>query len=199
LAPDKLHAVSIGSNPNSYHDIALVEALGRSIDEKALPIELHLFGRSAELCSDHTPRSLRLHGRVSHLDMPRYLAHMDVGLALYNIPLDLGSPMKLFDYLASGCVPVCSEGQAVEEVLAGTDAGFVEAGWTPEKLSGVLMKLHQDRAMLEAMRTAGRRLVEQEYNWRRIAEKTMELLSQLVHGGGRAAETGKTRLRLSAD
>ena len=181
----KLQVASIGSNPNSYHDISLVEALCALIDERHLPIDVHLFGKSAELCSDEQPRSLRLHGAVSYLDMPRYLAQMDVGLALYNIPLDLNSPLKLFDYLASGCVPICSAGQAVDDVLDGGEAGFVGAMWTPESLAAVLMTLQEDRVLLGRMRAAGRSLVEREYNWRRIAEKTEAILVELVRSRAR--------------
>lgn len=189
LDHDKLQVVSIGSNPNSYHDIALVEALCALIDERHLPIDVHLFGKSAELCNDVLPRSLRLHGVVSYLEMPRYLAQMDVGLALYNIPLDLGSPLKLFDYLASGCVPICSAGEAVDDVLSGGEAGFVGPTWTPESLAAVLMRLQEDRILLGRMRAAGRSLVEREYNWRRIAEKTEAILTEIVgrRAGAKAA------------
>lgn len=191
LSDGKLHVVSIGSNPNSYHDIGLVESLCTLIDERQLPIDVHLFGKSSELCSSDVPRSLQLHGTVSYLDMPRYLSQMDVGLALYNIPLDLGSPLKLFDYLASGCVPICSAGQAADDVLDGSEAGFVSTSWTPESLATVLMTLQKDRALLGQMRAAGRSLVEREHNWRRIAEKTGAILTELVRGrpGARATDT----------
>jgi glycosyltransferase involved in cell wall biosynthesis len=176
----KLQIVSIGSTPNSYHDIPLIEALCRIIDRRRLPMEVHLFGKSAELCSGDVPHSLHVHGPASYLEMPRVLAQMDVGLALYNIPLDLGSPLKLFDYLASGCVPVCSGGQAVDEVLRNDDCGLVRDGWTPESLSEALLALHKNRARLERMRTLGRTLIEREYNWRCVALKTEAILEALV-------------------
>ena len=179
-ATNKLQVVSIGSNPNSYHDIELLEALCALIDARRLPIDVHLYGKSAELCGSALPCSLHVHGPVSYLEMPRHLSRMDVGLALYNIPLDLGSPLKLFDYLASGCVPVCSGGQAVEQVLAGNNVGLVASSWTPESLSKALLALHEDRSQLERMRVAGRLLVEREYNWTCIARKTEVFLTQLM-------------------
>lgn len=176
----RLQVVSIGSNPNSYHDVRLLESLCERIDICQLPIDVHLFGKSAELIGRDVPRSLKLRGAVSYLEMPRHLAEMDVGLALYNIPLDLGSPLKLFDYLASGCVPICSAGQAVDQVLTGGASGFVRSDWTAESLCQVLLELHEDRTLLGRMRTTGRHLVEYEYNWGRIAEKTEAILTELV-------------------
>ena len=176
---DQLQVVTIGSNPNSYHDVEIIQSLGRRIDERKLPLFVHVFGRSRELFGANVPKSIRLCGPISYLDMPSYLAAMDVGLALYNIPLDLGSPLKLFDYLASGCVPICSEGQSVHEVLDNTDAGLI-GSWKAETLCQILMELHKDRGRLQAMRQNGRRLIENEYNWRRVTERTVAVLEEAI-------------------
>ena len=180
----RLQVVTIGSNPNAYHDVEILHVLGRLIDERQLPIDIHVFGKSQQLFDDHVPAAIQLRGPISYLDMPAQLAAMDVGLALYNIPLDHNSPLKLFDYLASGCVPICSEGQPVREVLGGTQAGLV-GHWSAASLADTLLNLHQNRPHLEVMRKAGRNLVETEYNWRRVAERTVQILADLQAHRGR--------------
>ena len=187
LRDDPLQVVTIGSNPNSYHDVVIIQTLGRRIDEQKLPLVIHVYGKSRELFDANVPKSVRLRGPISYLDMPSHLAAMDVGLALYNIRLDHNSPLKLFDYLASGCVPICSEGQAVHEVLDNTHAGFVDS-WKAESLCQILMELHKDRGRLKTMRQNGRRLIENEYNWRRVTERTVAVLEEAI---GRRAGSGQ--------
>jgi glycosyltransferase involved in cell wall biosynthesis len=109
--------------------------------------------------------------------LPKYLAAMDVGLVLYQRYADGLSPLKLFDYMAAGCVPICSTSQPMREVLDGTDAGLV-GEWNETSLCDALLQLHRDRSRLATMRAAGRRLIETEYSWRRVAEKTLEIIRQ---------------------
>ena len=175
----KLHVVSIGSGTNPYHDMSLIAQTAALINERRLPIQIHIFGASEQLLESMTNESLITHGPVSYLELPRHLAAMDVGLVLYNIPGDHNSPLKLFDYLASGCVPICSIGQPVQEVLNETNAGLV-ADWSPDSLVAALLRLHSNRDELIAMRNVGRKLIENNYNWRRVAERTVDVLEQAI-------------------
>ena len=172
----RLQVVSIGSMPNSHHDMRLIEELCASIDARRLPIDVHVIGGSVESLQRTRYHSLKVHGPVSYLELPRYLVAMDVGLALYNIPLSTGSPLKLFDYLASGCVPICSPGRAVEDVLSGKDAGFV-GPWDADSLCDLLVRLHAEPQRLQRVRENGRRLVVDQHSWRHVAQRTAEILS----------------------
>ncbi len=167
---DPLRVAWIGSHANSVHDAGLIERAARLIDRRRLPLRLHAIGRTGEMFGSPPPRSLVLHGPVAYPDLPPYLAAMDVGLTLYNYRADGVSPLKLFDYLASGCVPVCSPGQPMEQVLSEAGAGRVD-DWTPETLVAYLQALHADEPLRRAMRDRGRRVIETTYNWRRVTER----------------------------
>jgi glycosyltransferase involved in cell wall biosynthesis len=91
---------------------------------------------------------------------------------------DALSPLKLFDYLASGCVPVCSQSQPMHEVLDGKGAGLV-GDWTGKSLCDALMALHCNRQRLQQMRAVGRQIIVQDYSWRRIAAKTVEIIESV--------------------
>ena len=104
---------------------------------------------------------------------------MDVGLVLYNLRYDGGSPLKLFDYCASGCVPFCSPGQGIEEALNGAGAGFVQ-WWSAESLCDALEAVSRDPQVLRRMAAKGRELVEQRYNWKAIAMKTDKVIRDSI-------------------
>jgi glycosyltransferase involved in cell wall biosynthesis len=175
----RLRVVSIGSNANAYHDMELVEAACQLIDQKQLPIDVYVFGNSSKLLKERSQSCLHVHGATSYMQIPKYLAAMDVGLTLYNIRADGNSPLKLFDYLASGCVPLCSESQPMRQVLDGTGAGLVR-DWTARTLVDELMRLHEDRDALKTMRAAGRPIIEQTYNWRSVATRTVDAIASIA-------------------
>ena len=169
----------IASEANAIHDVALVVESARLIEQRKLPLRIHVMGDTGALFPNPAPSSVIVHGPVSYLDLPRYLASMDVGLVLYNLRYDGGSPLKLFDYCASGCVPFCSPGQGIEEVLDGAGAGFVQ-WWTAESLCEALDTLRRDPQTLKGMAQRGRELIEQRYNWKAIAMKTDDIIRKSI-------------------
>ena len=179
MLPRPLNVAWIASEANAIHDAALIVELAAMIEQRNLPLRIHAIGDTAALFPRRVPSSAIIHGPVSYLDLPRYLASMDVGLVLYNIRYDGGSPLKLFDYCASGCVPICSPGRGIEEVLEGTDVGYVQ-WWTAESLCEILEQLRREPPRLQAMATRARELVEQRYNWKTIAARTDEIIRESV-------------------
>jgi len=177
--PAALNIAWIVSEANAIHDAALVVDLARLIDRKNLPLQIHAMGDTAALFPSPVPGSVVIHGPISYLDLPRYLASMDVGLVLYNIRYDGGSPLKLFDYCASGCIPICSPGQGIEEVLENSGAGNIQ-WWTPESLCDALDALRKEPMKLKGMSERARELVEKRYNWKAIAMKTDEVIRESI-------------------
>jgi glycosyltransferase involved in cell wall biosynthesis len=178
--PNRLHVAFIGSGVETYHDLPLIAQLAAHSDEQSLPIDIHVFGKSAHFFADRKFACLFAHGPVSYLELPKYLAAMDVGLVLYQIRADGLSPLKLFDYLASGCVPICSESQPIHEVLNGAGAGLVST-WKVDTLADAINGLGKDHARLQQMRDAGRQLIMNQYSWRKIAEKTAEIMQDAIN------------------
>jgi glycosyltransferase involved in cell wall biosynthesis len=174
-----LNIAWIASEANAIHDTALVVEVAHLIEQRRLPLRIHAMGDTAALFPTPVPSSVVIHGPVSYLDLPRYLSSMDVGLVLYNLRYDGGSPLKLFDYCASGCVPFCSPGQGIEDVLAGSGAGYVQ-WWTAESLCEALEALRREPLTLQSMSKKGRELVEQCYNWKAIAIKTDRIIRESV-------------------
>jgi glycosyltransferase involved in cell wall biosynthesis len=177
LRNDRLNVTFIASGPNPYHDTPLIRDAASLADREEWPIDFHILGASESLFGADVPRNLHHHGAISYLELPKYLAAMDVGLVLYQRYADGLSPLKLFDYMAAGCVPICSPSQPMREVLDGTNAGLIRQ-WDAASLCSELMALHGDRSRLEQFRAAARQLILEKHSWRRVAEKTIELIQQ---------------------
>jgi glycosyltransferase involved in cell wall biosynthesis len=174
-----LNVAWIAAEANAIHDAALVLELAHRINERGLPIKIHAIGDTAGLFPMPVPSSVLIHGPVSYLDLPELLASMDVGLVLYNIKYDGGSPLKLFDYCSSGCVPICSPGQGIEKVLNGS--GLISPRWwTADSLLEILDSLRNKPEKLSKMSAIGRQLILDEYNWETIAGTVDQIIRDAV-------------------
>ena len=107
---------------------------------------------------------------------------MDVGLNVYHPgPADYSSPLKVFDYMASGLTVVSTEQPQAREIfqqLGQTD--LLVPSDNPEALANVLRSLSTDRDRLHRQGAAGRKLVIDQYNWRRAARDTFAEIDRLL-------------------
>jgi glycosyltransferase involved in cell wall biosynthesis len=107
--------------------------------------------------------------------LPRWLAAIDVGLVLYRPgPGDNGSPLRLYDYMASGLAVVCTTQLQVREMLDQLgQLDLLVPRDNASALANVLSQPAADRDRVRRQGNAGRRLVIDFYNWRRAVRDTM--------------------------
>jgi glycosyltransferase involved in cell wall biosynthesis len=121
-------------------------------------------------------------GMIAPPEVAPLLRRADV-LVLPNpssaISREFTSPLKLFEYMASGRPIVASDLPAIREVLTdGENALLVEPG-RPQALTAAIRRLQEDPAL-------GRRLAERalrdvrEYTWARRAERLEALFQQIA-------------------
>jgi glycosyltransferase involved in cell wall biosynthesis len=112
-------------------------------------------------------------GHVAPVTVPLYLAAADV-LVLPNVDKGLTeytSPLKLFEYLASGRPVVASDLPSLREVLNDDNAALVEAG-NPEALAAGVRRLLEDPGL--AARLIKQGLIDvQRYSWTNRAERIL--------------------------
>lgn len=169
----------IGSHANSIHDAALIESAARLVDNQKLPIQFHVMGDTRTMFSDSPPASMYFHGPIAYPDLPAYLSAMDTGLVLYKERVDGGSPLKLFDYMASMSVPVCSPGDAMHQILDGESVGYINS-WTPESLCNCLLDLLRSAELRMGMAFRARNLIVQRYSWQKVAERVEAVLLEAL-------------------
>ena len=129
---------------------------------------------------------IRFVGNVPYEDVPEYLAQADVGLAPFNpaaFPaLRLGwfwSPIKIFEYLASGLAVVTVGIQELRELLPASVARFYTPG-DVEGMADTLETLAVDRAALKQIQQASRALAESRFTWDHQAAVVEGVLKTVV-------------------
>ncbi len=126
-------------------------------------------------------------GLVSPADIPRYLGLMDV---LVHLSLREGLPRSVVQALASGKPAVAYALDGAPEVIINGKTGYL---CPPESTLGVaaaVAKLLQTPEKARAMGEAGRELVRQRWDWRRMVDvleaEYAELLEQKTAPQNRA-------------
>ena len=129
---------------------------------------------------------VRFLGEVPAEDVPGHLATADVGLAPFSptefSALELGwfwSPIKIFEYLASGLGVVTANIPELRALLPDTVARFYTPGDVRE-FSDVLEVLGEGTVSLTGMSRHARELAETRYTWGQQAAVVEELLEAVV-------------------
>ena len=103
---------------------------------------------------------------------------------------DYGSPMKLFEYLASGRPAVLPDLPNVREVVTHEEHALLFRPGDHLELAQCLGRLLADRELRLRLGARGRALVCSEYTWRKNAERTLAAVSSRIElrcrGGGGA-------------
>lgn len=128
---------------------------------------------SAEIKRRYKADSLLVTGRKTHNEVPFYLKAADI-LILPNKKGDATSeyytsPLKLFEYMASGRPIVASDLPSIREILSEKNAVLVEPN-NPASLAEGVKKVLADNALAEKI--TGQALADAEnYTWRKRAKK----------------------------
>ena len=129
-------------------------------------------------------------GKVPYAELPSYLSLCDVLAAPFSPSKDekrkavfgryglWWCPLKLFEYMAMGKPVVSAEVGVLPEYLEGAGLLYPEGDIAAlaDRLSGLL----SDGALARRLGAAGRRRVEEQYNWKEVAKRTLELHRSLL-------------------
>ncbi len=131
------------------------------------------------------PPNLHFHGHVKHAALPAYYERFDILLAPYqhSIATESGadvarwlSPMKIFEYMASGKPILCSDLKVLREILSsGENAGMLPAD-QPGAWVDALCYLTKDTGMAAALGARAKQDVEQYYLWDIRAERILDFI-----------------------
>jgi glycosyltransferase involved in cell wall biosynthesis len=125
-------------------------------------------------------------GEIAHADVPVRLQTADIGLAPFrpaaHRALELGwfwSPIKIFEYLASGLAVVTADIPELRSLLSDGVARFYQAG-DPESLAAEIAALVADRRAVRRMGAAARELAVSRYSWAQQAKAVEEVVRSVV-------------------
>ena len=127
-------------------------------------------------------RQCVLLGAQPYRELPGWLSAMDVGLVLYTKgSAEYGSPLKLFDYMASGICVLSTPSRFMCELSQELNQpGLVVSFGDVDRLADEVMKLYHDSTLRTRLGIAARRLVVEQYNWSRVAGDTIRKIEQML-------------------
>jgi glycosyltransferase involved in cell wall biosynthesis len=118
-------------------------------------------------------------GAVPHPQVPALLSRAAIGLAPYAADAPgYFSPLKLFEYLASGLAVVAAAIPGVREVVGPEHAVLVPPG-DPETLAAAVSELAADESRRLRLGAAGRGLVVARHTWDARARRIVDVLAEL--------------------
>jgi len=180
--PD-LKVLWIGSADLPWHNFELLRNTADYLwehDERD-QISFHVIGRGLTDFRDMPP-NVNYYGLECYEQLPHWLSAMDVGLIIYRDgPSYYGSPLKLFDYMASGLAVVATDQPQVRAVFAELEQlDLLLQGEDPEELAGLLLSLAQNRQRVKKQGAAARELVVQKYNWKKSVARIFGEIEILI-------------------
>ncbi|MGD0423865.1 MAG: glycosyltransferase [Candidatus Bathyarchaeia archaeon] len=119
------------------------------------------------------------HGPVEYSKVPEFIAACDVGIVPLPDLADWKSqcPLNLLECLAMSKVVVATDIPANREVTGDSRAVIYAASADPKEIAKAMMFAFDNRHMLVEWGAAGRTIVEERYDWKRIAHNFDQYLS----------------------
>lgn len=128
--------------------------------------------------------SLRLEDCIQFLGLvtpeliPAYLASADVGIGqlLASVSTFGATPLKVVEYMASGCVAVVGKGGASEDLIIDGVNGIVAKSADVADLASGILRIFSDQVLAARLSRRARETVEKLYNYEVIVSELEEIL-----------------------
>lgn len=178
--------VYAGNSQWPWQGFGLLAETARLAAADGAPVRFVVLDNSPNPPADSLGSNVDVHSRVDYDDAPAYLASADLALCLYHDFhwLEHGfhlSPLKLFDYMASGTAVIGSRlGQIAEVVTDGADGWLTDND--PVDIYALIRRGMQDPEQVTEMGRAARRKILDGHTWAHVAAATEEILTAAVAG-----------------
>jgi glycosyltransferase involved in cell wall biosynthesis len=127
-------------------------------------------------------------GRIGHLDMPPYLAAMDVALVTARAGEQFHySPLKLREYLAASAAVVAPAIGEVARVVADGQTGLLVLPGDDDALARAVVRLCDDGELRERLGRAGREWLVEHGTWEVQLARVLDALEARCRGRGSPA------------
>ncbi len=115
--------------------------------------------------------------------IPLYCNLFDVGVTPYPAADGVGSyrsSMKTLEYSAAACPVVITRARGVSDIVEAAGAGLVVEPDDTAALAQATIRLLQEPQLRKSMGENGRRLIEENYTWRHVAQKMVTVFERLT-------------------
>jgi glycosyltransferase involved in cell wall biosynthesis len=177
-------AVVFSGSFRPWHGVHVFEDAARRLANRS-DIYFVLIGGDA--ASDGAGYRGRRLGRQPYERMPELVAACDIGVAPYDTArlrqLQLGfywSPLKLFEYMASGLPSVTIPRIPLTEIVREEEEGLHFREADPDALAQVLARLADDAPLRARLGQNGRARVVERYSWQKHCEQIEAVLARIA-------------------
>jgi glycosyltransferase involved in cell wall biosynthesis len=182
--PQAATAVVFAGSFRAWHGVHVLEDAARRLSGRRDIVFLLAGGGAAAAGDGYHGRRL---GPLPYARMPELLASADVGVAPYDTArlrqLELGfywSPLKVFEYMASGLPTVTIARDPLTEIVREGEEGLHVAEADPAALAAAIERLADDPAARARMGRSARERVVERYSWEGHCRQLDALLRELV-------------------
>jgi glycosyltransferase involved in cell wall biosynthesis len=183
---DAVNIVWIGSAGIKYHDFDLLQDTANLIWErgKGGQVNFHIIGPNLIGAMAYMPPNVYYWGAETYQKLPSWLSAMDIGLYITRGGTSVyGSPLKVFDYMASGLAIVSTTHPFVGDLFDQLkQCDLMVPSGDANALADVLINLISDRERMQRQGSAGRKLVIDHYNWRRAVQDSVNEMETILKG-----------------
>jgi glycosyltransferase involved in cell wall biosynthesis len=89
-----------------------------------------------------------------------------------------GGPLTLLEAMSVGLVPICNDIRCLTQEVVTPETGFIISR-SPEQYAEMFALLHKDRARLERMSAAARKMITQHYSLKAMAGRYVDFMKSL--------------------
>jgi len=182
--PDGATAVLFVGSFRPWHGVHVLEAAARRLAHRADLYFLLAGGSQAAEGAGYRGRRL---GSLPYEQMPELVASADAGAAPYDTSrlrqLRLGfywSPLKIFEYMASGLPTVTISRPELDEIVRENEEGLHFREGDDADLARVLERLAGDPALRARLGRQARARVVERYSWARHCAQLADVLRRIA-------------------
>ncbi len=167
-----------------WHGVHVLEAAARQLRERADLFFLLVGGPDARPGEGYRGRRL---GTRPYAEMPALVAAGDIGVAPYDPArlrqLALGfywSPLKIFEYMASGLPTVTIPRPPLTEIVREGQEGLHAREGDPAALAEAIVRIAGDPGLRRRLGASARARVVERYSWARHCEQLERVLLRIA-------------------
>lgn len=191
---EPLNVIWIGTSSAGWHDLSTLLEAARRMHEERANVVFTIYGDPRALPAD-LPANVRLAGVVPYDKLGAHMQLADVGVHLFrqdaSMPTVLGSPLKLFDYMASGLAVITNCDGQQSDIIGAWDCG-ARCDGSVASLVRQIERLEHDRRLCSKLGRNGRLAVERQFNWSQVGLQTDAFLRRLCAGRSQEAPENGT-------
>lgn len=152
---EKFNVVWIGSIKESWHDLGMLAKSAFQVleSENGGDICFHILGGGLSGMMADMPSNVYYWGAEYYPRLPHWLAGMDVGVSLYHPSrAALGSPLKIFDYMASGLAVISTDHPVAKEIYDQLNvSNYMIPPGDADALTNLLITLETDKERVKSL------------------------------------------------